>query len=104
MGNITTLYDKNFVVLTTELKMIKKKLLQHRCVGVLDYLMASQGGMCAIVRTACCNYIGNDTKAEDAAISHIEKVERAGSHGSIPSTGFQDLEVGFLAYYTVYYI
>lgn len=43
---------------------------------VLDYLTASQGGMCAIAGTACCNYIGNDTKAEDAVISHIEKVEQ----------------------------
>lgn len=42
----------------------------------MDYLTASQGGMCAIVGTACCNYIGNDTKAEDAIISHVERVQQ----------------------------
>lgn len=53
MDTITTLYDKNFVILATEQKII-------------IYLTASQGG------TACCNYIGNDRRAK-GAISHTEK-------------------------------
>lgn len=74
MDNITALYDRNFIALAIELKMIKKEVLQPRL--VLDYLTASQGGICAIVGTTCCNYIGNDTKTEDAIISHVEKVQQ----------------------------
>uniref|UniRef100_A0A8C5PC20 Uncharacterized protein n=1 Tax=Leptobrachium leishanense TaxID=445787 RepID=A0A8C5PC20_9ANUR len=73
MDNITALYDKNFVIVASELKMIKKEVLQHRL--VLDYLTASQGGMCMVLGTACCNYVGNDTRAEDAIMSHIQKVQ-----------------------------
>lgn len=74
MHNITALYDRSFVVLDTELKKIKKEFIQHRL--VLDYLTASQGGMCTIVGTGCCNYIGNYTKAEGAIISHVERVQQ----------------------------
>lgn len=72
MDNVTALYDRNFVLVATEMKMFKLELLQHRL--VLDYLTASQGGMCAIVGTACCNYMSNNTNIEDAIISHVEKV------------------------------
>ncbi|XP_077320782.1 uncharacterized protein LOC143943102 [Lithobates pipiens] len=74
IDNNTALYDMNIVMLDTELKMVKKEMLQHRL--VLDYLTASQGGICTIVGTGCCNYIGNDTKAEDAIISHVEQVQQ----------------------------
>ncbi|PIO32632.1 hypothetical protein AB205_0208030, partial [Aquarana catesbeiana] len=72
MDNITALYDGNFIALAIELKMIKKEVLQHRL--VLDYLTASQGGICTIGGTTSCNYIGNDTKTEDAIILHVEKM------------------------------
>lgn len=39
MDNITALYDSNFGILASELKMIKKEILQHRL--VLNYLTAS---------------------------------------------------------------
>lgn len=54
MYNVTAIYDKNFVIVENEFKIIKRKVYNTRL--VLDYFTASQQGMCTIVSRSCCNY------------------------------------------------
>lgn len=63
---------KTIILLNEEQKQLRIVALQNRM--ALDYLLAEQGGVCALIKDACCTYI------PDYSINitdHINKVKEA---------------------------
>jgi hypothetical protein len=62
MGNIAVETGLNFKDLERSLNSLAEMVLDHRL--ALDYMLAQQGGVCAIANTSCCVYINNSGQIE----------------------------------------
>ena len=66
---------KGFHDLTSEVKAIRTVALQNR--AALDYLLAKQGGVCAIVADTCCTYIPDASSNMSDVENQLGKLQKA---------------------------
>ncbi|XP_075771896.1 retrovirus-related Pol polyprotein from transposon 17.6 [Pelodiscus sinensis] len=79
VANATT---KALRAINMELGEVRQMVLQNRM--ALNYVLASKGGVCALVGKECCVYITDTSKEVEEDASKIKKaVERLRNHGVI---------------------
>uniref|UniRef100_A0A3B4WXW0 ribonuclease H n=1 Tax=Seriola lalandi dorsalis TaxID=1841481 RepID=A0A3B4WXW0_SERLL len=65
---------KGISLLTKEMTAIRMMTLQNR--AALDYLLASQGGTCAIIGTECCTFIPNNNATIQEITNHMHDIAK----------------------------
>ncbi|XP_077793178.1 endogenous retrovirus group V member 2 Env polyprotein-like [Podarcis muralis] len=70
MAQIANLTAEALLALQIEIRQTATITLQNRM--ALDYLLASQGGVCTLLNTSCCVYINQDQRV----VTNIEQIRK----------------------------
>ncbi|XP_061565939.1 endogenous retrovirus group 3 member 1 Env polyprotein-like [Cololabis saira] len=63
---------KGMSMLSQEMTAVRMMALQNR--AALDYLLASQGGTCAVIKTECCTFIPNHNATIQEITDHLKNI------------------------------
>nr|XP_033775848.1 syncytin-1-like isoform X2 [Geotrypetes seraphini]XP_033775849.1 syncytin-1-like isoform X2 [Geotrypetes seraphini] len=85
MGNETTAVTQS---LSLELRQTRIVALQNRM--ALDYLLAAQGGTCAIIGQECCTYIPDSFSDQQAHITSLDKALQNWEQFKVEDKGWFD--------------
>ena len=61
-------------MLSQEMTAIRMMTLQNR--AALDYLLASQGGTCAVIGTECCTFIPDRNSTIQEITNHMQSIAK----------------------------
>lgn len=75
---------EGFNLLTDQMKSLKLVALQNR--AALDYLLAKDGGVCAVIGDQCCTYIPDIDHNMTDVIEHMTRLRDEIENSSEPST------------------